>query len=241
MIPRIIHFIWLGSPVGIDDMRRIVQWERSHPDYEVRLWTDAELQRHPAAFLSRRFAGQWPGPVYTADVLRAEILYKLGGFYLDTDIVQVRNLDCIRELAPAIFCRSREPGRRTRSYIENCFAASVPGHPIVGEWLHRALAGDPLQRPIVATGPQPLQRAVKVWKNRRGYPGHHLLTHRVFCPFHFKQRAEIDRHDLAQLPWPTVGVHLWGTRYCHTSKWSKAARRQRRIKQARRRRRQRRR
>jgi len=42
-IPKIIHQIWLGSP--LPDRCKVLQktWKKYHPDWEYRLWTEKEI------------------------------------------------------------------------------------------------------------------------------------------------------------------------------------------------------
>lgn len=79
-IPKIIHQIWLG-----DQSRRPERWMRTwqtmHPDWEYRLWTEANLPplRAQVAFDAMpHFAGK-------ADIARYEILHRFGGVYIDAD------------------------------------------------------------------------------------------------------------------------------------------------------------
>jgi mannosyltransferase OCH1-like enzyme len=87
MIPKIIHQIWLG-----DQARRpatwMASWRTQHPDWEYRLWTEAEL-------FDLECAGQFaalPHFAGKADIARYEILHRYGGIYLDADSECVRPL-----------------------------------------------------------------------------------------------------------------------------------------------------
>ena len=52
-IPRVFHRIWLGdAPMPEEYVRFGEGWERLHPGWTMRLWTDADLPplRNQAAF-----------------------------------------------------------------------------------------------------------------------------------------------------------------------------------------------
>src|SRR5438876_9483420 len=42
-IPKIIHQIWLGSPVPSVYEPFMKSWQEKHPDWEYRLWTDENV------------------------------------------------------------------------------------------------------------------------------------------------------------------------------------------------------
>ena len=87
-IPPIIHFIWLGSPLSTKVQAAIESWRRCHPEWELMIWTDAEVNdfswstpRLYSAFTdAESFAEK-------SDILHYEILYQFGGIYSDTDVV----------------------------------------------------------------------------------------------------------------------------------------------------------
>src|ERR1700761_6721881 len=44
-IPRIIHQVWLGSPFPEKYKEWQKSWKTHHPEWEYRLWTDADIER----------------------------------------------------------------------------------------------------------------------------------------------------------------------------------------------------
>lgn len=87
-IPPIIHFIWLGSPLPNEAQVVIDTWRRCHSGWDIKLWSDAEVENFPWSNgyvkLAFRDARDWSEK---ADILRYEILYHFGGVYADLDTI----------------------------------------------------------------------------------------------------------------------------------------------------------
>ena len=91
VIPKIIHQIWLGSPVPSRYDTWRTSWKKYHPEYEYKLWTEKEilefgLVNEHAYLQSKNFAVK-------SDIARCEILYRLGGIYADTDFECLARFD----------------------------------------------------------------------------------------------------------------------------------------------------
>jgi len=90
-IPKIIHQIWVGSSLPDKYRRYCESWKKYHPHWEYRLWDDYSIQKlglynKRAYVLSRSFG-------HKSDIARYEILYRLGGVYIDTDFECLKPLD----------------------------------------------------------------------------------------------------------------------------------------------------
>jgi mannosyltransferase OCH1-like enzyme len=128
-VPRTIHQIWIGPDPLPDEHRPWIKgWKRHHPNWNHRLWTEADL-RGGLDLTRPEVRERLRAPVERADILRLEILYRHGGVYVDTDVECLRPIDDVlgdREFVIACL----KPGQ-----VTNTFVASVPGHPL----LERAL------------------------------------------------------------------------------------------------------
>ncbi len=95
LIPKIIHYIWFSEgPVPESIQRCVENWKEKCPDYEIRRWDifNYDYKKYPytrQAYEAKRWG-------YMADVARLEILYEYGGFYFDTDVELLKNLDELR-------------------------------------------------------------------------------------------------------------------------------------------------
>jgi|SRR5699024_17931 len=96
MIPKIIHFIWLGnnkidkkSQICINSAKRLL------PDYEINIWTEKNLNinqiRKNNKFLDMCLKKKlW---AFASDFLRLYVLSKKGGIYLDTDVEVIKSFN----------------------------------------------------------------------------------------------------------------------------------------------------
>jgi hypothetical protein len=92
MIPRKLHFVWLGPKPVPEEW--LAAWREYHPDWVVRLWREADLaalemvnRKHFDALLADKC---WHG---AADIARYEILLNEGGVYVDIDSKPLRTFD----------------------------------------------------------------------------------------------------------------------------------------------------
>jgi mannosyltransferase OCH1-like enzyme len=100
MIPKIIHYIWLGGkpkPPLVNIC--ILSWREKLPDYKIIEWNESNLNLDKIALENRFFnecrkRNMW---AFMADYLRLKILYEYGGIYMDTDMQVVKNLTPLLE------------------------------------------------------------------------------------------------------------------------------------------------
>ena len=92
MIPKKIHYIWLGgNPLPKIAEKCIKSWKKYCPDYEIIRWDESNLdlekyQYCKDALKEKKYA-------FASDVLRFEILYNNGGIYLDIDVELIKPID----------------------------------------------------------------------------------------------------------------------------------------------------
>ena len=138
MIPQVFHRIWLGpDPMPEEYVRLGRTWKRNHPDWEHHLWAETnlptDLERHEVYELLRR-------PAERADILRLELLHRLGGVYVDADLESLKPIDMLLD-GVSCFLGALDSGR-----VSNAVIGAVPGHPL----LARAIAE---LRPRTTFGP----------------------------------------------------------------------------------------
>lgn len=105
---KIIHQTWKVEEVPDYHFPNVWQesWKRHHPDWEYRLWTDADnekLVRDSYPEFWRNYSAITKG-VLKADVARALYLHKFGGMYADLDHICLRPMDEMLRVAKLTLC-----------------------------------------------------------------------------------------------------------------------------------------
>ena len=95
MIPRIIHYVWVGSkPLPADAKQYIEGWKKLCPDYEIMEWNNDSLKDISCEYVHQAFeCRRW---AFVSDFLRLYALKTCGGFYFDTDWEMTQSIDCFR-------------------------------------------------------------------------------------------------------------------------------------------------
>ena len=158
-IPHKIHLIWLGTPMPDFCKQMVTSWKTIHPDWEVKLWTDADVPsfklKNQAAFDASNNWGE------KSDIFRYEILLREGGLYADSaDFECLRRFDDLH--ATCDFFAGIAYGRN--SYIYNGLIGCRPNHPIMKRCVDsiKVGAGDQSRSRIVhETGPLLLSLCLK--------------------------------------------------------------------------------
>lgn len=90
MIPKIIHYAWFGSELPENISQRVRCWKQILPDWRFILWNEDNFDISKFNFTKEMYDKGKFG--YAADELRFDVLYRYGGFYLDTDMLLKRDL-----------------------------------------------------------------------------------------------------------------------------------------------------
>ena len=127
MIPKKIHYCWFGGSPLPDVVKKYIEtWKKYCPDYEIKEWNENnfDIDSHPfvkAAYKAKKWA-------YVSDYIRAYVIYKYGGIYLDTDILVLDNFD--RFLNNRAFVGFENP-----QYPFTAVFGAEPGHPLVKDMI----------------------------------------------------------------------------------------------------------
>lgn len=133
-IPKIIHHIWLGSPLPEKFARYRQTWQKMHPDWTCILWDDAKVAKFGLHNLRAYCAATNYGE--RSDIVRYEVLHRFGGAYVDTDFECLQPFDVLHHSCDFYTGLYPNPGGGP-VYILNGIIGSKPGHPI----LKRCIAG----------------------------------------------------------------------------------------------------
>jgi len=127
LIPKKIHYVWVGGNEKNNTIKQCMKtWGKHLEGYEVIEWNENnfDIDSHPfvkAAYKAKKWA-------YVSDYIRAYVIYKYGGIYLDTDILVLDNFD--RFLNNRAFVGFENP-----QYPFTAVFGAEPGHPLVKDMI----------------------------------------------------------------------------------------------------------
>ena len=92
MIPKIIHYVWVGNNPKPKDVKKCMKtWKKHLKDYEIIEWNESNFDINSHPFVKKAYeAKKW---AYVSDYIRMYAIYNYGGIYLDTDVLVLDNFD----------------------------------------------------------------------------------------------------------------------------------------------------
>ena len=158
-IPKIIHQIWLGSPVPERFKAFQEEWIAMHHDWEYRLWTEKEIGtldlENKRAYEKAINYGE------RSDIARYEILYRFGGVYVDMDFECLYPLNILHHSFD--FYTGIEPLAKASFLslviINNGLIGSVPSHPILRSCIDAIKQNANEKDIVIKTGPMMFTKA----------------------------------------------------------------------------------
>ena len=123
MIPKKIHYVWVGGKEKPKDIQRCIKsWKKKLKDYEIIEWNEEnfDINSHPftkSAYEAKKWA-------YVSDYIRMYALYKEGGIYLDTDNLVLESLDKFLDNKAFV-------GFENKDYLYTACFGSEKGHPFI--------------------------------------------------------------------------------------------------------------
>lgn len=131
IIPKILHQLWIGDQKKCP-FNLMETWQIMHPDWEYIHWNENEIEKRGKKFECNRQIQDISEINGKADIIRWEILYEMGGVFMDADSI------CIEKMDPDIFltkngfsCFENEQNRRG---LVACGAMGFPPkHPLLRE------------------------------------------------------------------------------------------------------------
>lgn len=200
-IPKIIHQIWLGPLEAPTEAMET--WKTLNPDWEYIIWTEQNipaLKNQDAFDKSERYAQK-------ADILRYEILYRHGGFFVDADEYCLKNITPLFEKIYEDRCDCFASYEKENSdLIANGLMGCTRNNPFMKKMVNEINIDQDGQAWEVV-GPKYLTRMIEKYK-----PAIYLFKAKTFLPIHYSDRhlRKINLTLLKQDP-DIYGVQLWGS------------------------------
>jgi hypothetical protein len=91
MIPKIIHYVWVGGNPKPKNIQRCMKtWHKHLQDYQFIEWSEDNFDLYENKYIEQAYqAKKW---AFVSDYIRAKAVYEYGGIYLDTDVLVLDNL-----------------------------------------------------------------------------------------------------------------------------------------------------
>jgi len=130
MIPKVIHYIWVGDKALTPLAEKCISSWRSHLlDYEFRFWQEANMPSHVMDHPYVQTMYQKKKWAFVADYIRFWALYREGGIYLDTDTEVIKSLNPLLE-HDVFFGRTKD------GFVAAGVIGAVPGHQVIKDILN---------------------------------------------------------------------------------------------------------
>jgi hypothetical protein len=207
MIPKRLHYIWVGSKLPAKQRGFIDSWRETNPDFEIVEWNEGNIDMDIPAIARAYARRRW---ATVADIARLIAVYQQGGIYLDTDFQVYRPLDGL--LAHRCFFAFQYEQHPT-DWVGNGVFGAVPGHPFIARAMETAvqIRGNPLglDRPT-KYGPKLITRLLRE-EGLRDYSADGVTLRDMFiCPktmfFPFAYGDEFSDDCLTA---DTLAAHFW--------------------------------
>lgn len=143
MIAKTIHFFhnkdFVENIIKYDNVsnRCFATWKHYLPGYELRLWHDElpEFQEMLMASAYLREMYQKKIWAVVSDYVRAWVVCRYGGIYMDTDVYLFQNVDHLLDNQFFTFSMPVDNNDELAWHVEPAFFGAIPGHPVLLEVL----------------------------------------------------------------------------------------------------------
>lgn len=130
LIPKKIHYFWFGNKPKPESVNKCIRsWKKYCPGYEIIEWNEDNYDINKIKFCRDAYNNKtW---AYVVDAARLDVIYNYGGFYFDTDVEIVKNLDPLLGL-------DAFGGFESEQYVNpGCGFGATPKNKIIGEFLDK--------------------------------------------------------------------------------------------------------
>lgn len=128
MIPKIIHYCWLGpKPIPETEQECIASWKVHFPDYKFKFWNEETFDISSSLFAKQAYEAK--KYAFVSDYVRVKVLEQYGGIYFDTDYEVLMAFDDVLAEGYNIL------GFENKTRIGTAFLAFKPHHPLIQAFL----------------------------------------------------------------------------------------------------------
>ena len=211
MIPKILHFIWVGNNlIPKESVEFISNWKNIYTDYKIIIWTDEMIESDNIIpnNLKEEYTSNSFSPAYKSDIVRYIILNKYGGIYLDTDF------ECLKKIPDHFLNFKFLGGIQNNGEVNIAFFASQMNNELLIETIesipksiNTAIHGNyyTCENIYRITGPQFFNRICLKYLSNTDY---FFFTKEYFYPYWFDEKHR--RYEQFDISSPlSYAVHHW--------------------------------
>lgn len=136
MIPKLIHWIWLGRKKLPTEF--LPKWQAEFNDWLQVIWDEEKIRTYLGETITKDMAEQALTYAEMSDILRLEILRQYGGVYLDCDVELVKGEPDIFDALQDIECGFVH---HRKQLLSNWIIVSVPRHAFIIRLLEQIKSG----------------------------------------------------------------------------------------------------
>lgn len=209
MIPKLLHYIWLGQSSYSDKILSCIEsWKKQNPDFKIIKWDETNIPKDIYFVNYMIKKKKW---AFASDCLRFWILYNYGGIYLDTDMKVFKNLCPL--LNNSIFF-----GKENKDSINGAIIGSQPRNYILSDCLNFYLMINSLDKvKIYESGnlliPEIITTSIKQYYKISNYDitqkfeNLTIYSTEYFYPVSFDNRNKVNSH--VHNFENNFAIHLW--------------------------------
>lgn len=223
MIPKIIHYVWVGSKFPDGYKGYLESWRETNPDYQFIHWNEDNIDFSIPAIMELYRHKKYNK---VSDLVRHKAILDMGGIYLDTDFQLFRPLD--RLLLYPCFYGFQHEYHETDWIAPGAFGAE-PGHRFVEQvWRRMLTARNSFLGMDIPTalGPKLITTMLREeGLNRYSPDGVWVGQRDIFlCPTHWFYPFGMDEQFTPEcLREDTIAAHFWEKSWDKYTSWTTRA------------------
>ena len=123
MIPKIIHYVWMGRGEKPKKIQKCIKtWKKHLKDYEFIEWNEDNFDIKSNPYVAKAYEEKkW---AFVSDYIRMWAIDKFGGIYLDTDVYIIRDLEPLLKNRAFV-------GFENKRYPFTAVFGAEKGHPLI--------------------------------------------------------------------------------------------------------------
>lgn len=182
-IPKILHQIWIGPKEAPTNLMKT--WKEKHPDFEYILWNEEEIRNRLTLRCCEKI-NMISEIIGKVDIIRWEILYQYGGYFVDADSICIEPFDDFFEGKTAFATFENENVRA--GLVANGTMGFIPNHPLCSDIIQWIISDESDElikntRAWYSVGPALLTKMLETGK----YPDFSIYPSYCFLPIHFTE------------------------------------------------------